>query len=391
MTNPSVSETASDRTPAKFGHLPRTSPFREAPARFAAWLLSSLTVIGAGMLGQRITTEAVRAGARVHLVDPDVVTDPFKLGRRFGETGQFKAVAVKAAADAIRPGYVAPWVTDARHHGVGAYASTGLILDASDDPTLAVFLTTVSNGIGVPLIRVAVDGSGTRECGRVLISHGSFPAACQVCSWSARHLLRTPPRTPCPNRPAEIPPTIATGATAAVLAGVGLLQAMRLAVDPASFVNREIIVDLDNFGIHEFRLPRSDRCISGHRRWSWENVDLRARELTVGDALDLLARRCGTAVPLEAFNHPLWTAARCGGCGAGHRAVGSSWATPPVCRFCGEQAGWAPGSDRRALDLAQATRLGVRDSTLLELGLPERGAMLVGRADAALPVRLVLD
>ncbi|NQT39225.1 MAG: hypothetical protein HQ581_17130 [Planctomycetes bacterium] len=141
---------------------------QEDPASFAAWSKCSLTVAGAGMLGQRITTEAVRAGTRVHLIDMDIITDPFKLGRRFGETGQFKAVAVKAAADAIRPGYVEPWVTDARHHGVGAYASTGVILDASDDPTLAVFLTTVSNGLGVPLIRVAVAASHRRAGRRSL-------------------------------------------------------------------------------------------------------------------------------------------------------------------------------------------------------------------------------
>ena len=57
-------------------------------------------------------------------------------------------------------------------------------------------MTLLSNGLGVPLVRVAVDGTGTQELGRVLVSHGGAGRACQICN-SAESDLRGRGRTPC--------------------------------------------------------------------------------------------------------------------------------------------------------------------------------------------------
>jgi hypothetical protein len=380
-----------------------------------------LLIGGAGMLGTPLATEAVRAGARVRVADMGRITDPLKIGRAYGGCGRSKAVALAKTCAAINPGRAEALHADLRHVGIGVFAAATLIIDATDDPTLAGYLTKVSNGLGVPLVRVAVDGSGHFNRGRVLVSHGGGGHACQMCPWEVKHLLKSLPRTPCPGAPDTPPPTIATNATAGVVAGAALQCAMRLAAGDPEVFDRETIIDLDNMQILDQRLVRSAGCISRHRRWAWEQVEAGADACTLREAFALLAerleataekgdsphlceaghrrnvgrgpfRQMGT-VPffrLEAFNHPFWTAATCSNCGDTEPAVGTWWASPPACRRCGSAARWQWGSDRAALTFSEAEHLGALDRTLADLGLPAQGAMLIGRADNVPPIRIVL-
>jgi hypothetical protein len=369
--------------------LPQTSLFRDTDA-YPRWLQSSLLIGGAGMLGTPLACEAVRAGTRVKLVDMDQITDPLKIGAAYGRCGQSKAAALAEACDAINPGRAEALHADLRHVGIGVFAACTLIIDATDDPTLAGYLTKVSNGLGVPLTRVAVDGSGRFNRGRVLISHGGGGHACQMCPWDVKVLLKSLPRTPCPGAPETPPPTIASNATAGVVAGIALHNAMRLAAGDPEVFDREMIIDLDQMQILDQRLVRSAECISRHRHWTWEQVEAGADGCTLRDAFALLTARLGVAAKLEAFNHPFWTAATCSNCGDTEHAAGTWWASPPACRRCGSATKWQLGSDRAALSLPEAEQLGALDRTLAEMGLPSQGAMLIGRADHVPPVRIVL-
>jgi hypothetical protein len=381
---------AQPRTSAHgLNRLTRTSLFQD-PKAYQRWSQSSLLIGGAGMLGTPLASEAVRAGTRVKVADLGQITDTVKIGAAHGRCGRSKAFALAGACDAINPGRAEALHADLRHVGIGVFAESVLIIDATDDPSLAGYLTEISNGLQIPLIRVAVDGSGQFNCGRVLISHGGGGYACQMCAWQVQHLLKLLPRTPCPGAPDMPPPTIATNATSTAVAGLALHSAMRLlGGDPEAF-NREIILDLDNMTIFEQRLVRSEQCVSRHRSWTWERVEARADGCTLQNAFALLTERLGVAVEVEAFNHPFWTAATCSNCGDTERAVGTWWASPPACRRCGSAAKWQLGSDRATLGMPDAEQLGVLDCTLAELGLPAQGAMLIGRAHRAPAVRIVL-
>jgi hypothetical protein len=372
-----------------YDRLGRTSLFVDDRA-YQSCLRASLLVGGAGLVGAAMTIERVRAGGRAKVVDKGVVRDPFKIGVAFGRPGQPKALAVARASEAVNPGLAEGLDVDLRHLGVGAYASADLIVDATDDPSLAVLLTRISNGTGVPLMRVAVDGSGRCERGRVLISHGSGGHACQLCPWSVKHLVRVPPKTPCPEGENTPPPTIATNATAAVVSGAGLHDAMRLLAGHEDVFDRETIIDLDNMQIIELRLDRSPNCLSGHETWSWDRIDRAANQVTLREAFGLIQGRLGSGATLEAFNHPLWTAAVCDRCRLGREAVGSWW-SPPPCRRCGRAMRWQWGTDRKRLTLSEAGRLGILGDTLAALGLPDQGAMLVGRSGDSPPARIVLE
>jgi hypothetical protein len=369
--------------------LPETSVFHARDA-WPRWSQSSLLIAGAGALGTPLALETVRAGAHVTIVDRDTITDPLRIGASSGRCGLSKAVALAGACEAIRPGRVQALHHDLYHVGVGVFAAADLIVDATDDPRLAGYLTRMSNGVGVPLMRVAVAGS-THNRGRVLISDGAGGHSCQMCPWGVQHLLRTLPRTPCPGVAGGPAPTIATNATTTVVAGVALHCAMRLLTGSKETLDRETIIDLDNMQILELRVVRAEACLSGHKRWALEHVAARAQGCTLRAAFGLLSERLESEAELTAYCHSFWTAANCSCCGGAQQAVGTWWAVPPACGRCGSPTGWQLGSDQAALTLHEAEQRGVLDRTLAELGLPEQGAMLIGRAQGARPVRIVLS
>jgi len=369
--------------------LAETNVFPDRDA-FQRWSNSSLLIGGAGMLGTPLACEAVRSGTHVRLADMDLVTDTVKIGAAYGRIGRSKVLALSDACDAIRPGRAEALHADLRHVGIGVFTASALIIDATDDPALAGYLTKVSNGIGVPLMRVAVDGSGQFNRGRVLISHGGRGHSCQMCPWQWEHVLKSLPRTPCPGSPETPLPTIATNATTTVVAGIALHYAMRLVAGDANVFDRETLVDLDQRQIIEQRLVRSAQCLSRHRSWTWEQVEVRADGCTLGSAFALLQERLGGAAELEVFNHPFWTVVTCSSCGHTEHTVGTWWATPRACRCCGFATKWQLGSDQAALSLREAEQLGVLDCTLAELGVPAQGAMLIGRADNVPAVRILL-
>ena len=67
--------------------------------------------------------------------------------------------------------------------GMSATECADYFVDCTDDPALAHPLALLSNGLSLPLVRLAVDGSGQRELGRVSVSHGGGGHACQLCSY----------------------------------------------------------------------------------------------------------------------------------------------------------------------------------------------------------------
>ncbi len=185
------------------------------------------------------------------------------------QPGSWKVEAAVAACDAIRPGVARGFAHDIRHAGIQRWLHCDVMLDCTDDPALAWPLTESSNGTAVPLLRCAVDGSGHLELGRVLCSHGGAAHACQLCSYSLNDLRATLPRTACPGQARERPPTLAGGAIASAIAGLGILQAQRLVSgnDVERVLGRELILDLSNHRLLEIELTRCERCLSGHRRW----------------------------------------------------------------------------------------------------------------------------
>jgi len=357
---------------------------------FGRWAGSRTGVIGNGVVGSRYGREVVRSGASVLLIDKDD-GEVQNLGTQDGiRVGEPKATALAAACDEIAPGRADAFVGDVRHVGLATLAELDLLVDATDDPALAQYLTEVSNGLGLPLMRIAIDGSGASELGRVLTSHGGAGHACQLCSWSPGDLLKRREVTPCPGRAAaERPSTLAGGAIGMAVAGLGLLQAQRLlgGNDTELVLDREVRLDLSHFALLPLELTRSEDCLSGHETWTWTDIPIPVAQATVADVLAVAAATLGTNdIAIEPFGHALRVGAPCA-CGRDGRVVGTSYFEPPACT-CGRPTEWLPAVVVRLINHAIADELGILDRRLLDLGLPPDGALFLARCAGRPPRRL---
>ncbi|HEY4761534.1 MAG TPA: ThiF family adenylyltransferase, partial [Thermoguttaceae bacterium] len=155
----------------RFDRLSRTATLQGEA--FERWTSSAVGVFGAGVLGSRLAIELVRSGINCCVVfDFDKVSEENLGNQAFTTQGVLKADALRDACDAIRPGIAESRPIDLCHVGVGELSKLDAIVDATDDPKLESIITELSNGLQIPMLRIAVDGSGEKELGRVQVSHG---------------------------------------------------------------------------------------------------------------------------------------------------------------------------------------------------------------------------
>ena len=361
---------------ARFARLDATHTLAADAGR--RWRASKLLVVGAGVLGSRFALEAALSGAFVELFDPKSARLE-NLGTQALEPGRPKAESVARRCCEARAGSAVGRVLDIRQAGLGAFDRAHLVVDCSDDAALAYPLTRLCNGLGKALVRLAVDGSGQRELGRVLISDGGRGHACQVCSWSLQDLERGREPTPCPGAAAPGPlPTRAGGALAAAVVGLGLLQCQRLlgGRDSQLALDHELILDLDGSQLIPLALPRSAECLARHERWLFTPLAERSEELTLeqvfGRAEHLLA---ASSVVVEPFALPLHCELQCA-CGWAAARIGTRFLPAPACPRC-----HASTRVREDLVLPRLTRalvaeLGIGARSLNSLGLPADQALL---------------
>ncbi len=391
------------------------------------WRQATLAIIGVGVLGSLFAREASRSGAKTELYDFDVGEDQ-NLGNQPVEVGEPKAETVARLCNAIAPGSARAHVVDIRHVGAGSFEHIALIVDCTDDATLALPLTQLSNGWGMPLLRLAVDGSGRLELGRVLVSHAGQGHACQLCASSWKDVHDPGARTPCLGAHRERAPTNAGAPLAMSVTGLGLLYAQRLVGGHGSdrTLNREVIVDLDGPGILPMELRRNEACLSGHDRFDPTHLDRAASDTTVKELFGLArvalenkavrdkavtdeavtddealtdserVRESRNAqqvqeVSLAFRGHPVLLGVVCPGCGLELVRPGTLWRPAPECPRCSEVMERRRDAALDHLNQAQARALGLADTSCEALGLPSRGALVTARAPGHPPVQLLFD
>lgn len=364
---------------------------------FERWQEAVILVSGCGNLGTRFAREAVRSGARVVLCDDDR-GELHNLAVQEGiRVGAPKSVALAEACERIVPGRARAIVGDVRHVGLRTLLEADLIVDATDDPATTPYLTQVSNGLARPLLRLAIDGSGERELGRVLVSHGGDdgderPHACALCSWTRNEVLDTRVVTPCPGHAAPArPPTLAGGAIGMTVAGLGLLQAQRLLGGNGRglALDHELRIDLDAYALLSIELERVEDCPSGHEGWSWTEIP-GSEDTPLARVFELVRDALGAAadVWLEPVGHVLRVGADCV-CGVPSNAVGTRFVEPAPCA-CGHPTEWHPAVHLQHIDVASAREHDLLERTVVELGLPSDGALFLAHGAGPAPGRFLL-
>ena len=191
-------------TSDRYQRLRATAIFRDDA--FARWQAACVGIIGCGTVGSRIALETVRSGARVRLWDPDHVEE-HNLGTQPLRRNLGKVASLMQSCDEINPGAATGAAVDIRHVGIAELRLCHILIDATDDPRLAWVLTEISNGLQIPLLRCALDGSGRYQLGRVLCSHAAHGGACQWCTYSVTICSALDP-TPCPGQGTRRAPTL---------------------------------------------------------------------------------------------------------------------------------------------------------------------------------------
>lgn len=371
-----------------------TRTFRDGGV--ARWRAAQLHIIGAGNLGQRVAPEAALAGAHVTVYDPGVFGAE-NAETQWGQPGLPKVDHLVRQAEVFAPGRVRGVACDVRHVGIGRLRQASVLIDCSDDPNLAVPLTRISNGLGVPLLRGALAGDGQLELGRVACSHGGYAHACQMCTYAVEDLLRPTRRQPCAGIPTpEREPTLAGGAIGMTIAGIVLLQAQRLVTgnDLEHVLDREWIVDLTHGQLLPLHRTRSPECLSGHVRWTLVPLERRSSETSLRDLFGEVARRFElrdtSEISIEPYAHALcreWTCA----CGESQRSCGTRWLAAILCPRCGVPLTPQIATALDWLTESNTRDLGIDDQPLDQLGFPNDGAMFVARAPKKKPLRLILS
>jgi hypothetical protein len=133
------------------------------------------------------------------------------------------------------------------------------------------------------------------------------------------------------------------------------------------------------------RVPRSERCLTGHRTWDVVELDVAAAD---GPLADVFA--AASACPhtdLEPYLHPFNVQATCD-CGQVVASVGTDWADPPLCPSCASRMRWLNELQIDRVNGPQAESLEILGTPLATLGVPD-GGMLVARGPGR-PVRRLL-
>ncbi len=378
----------------RFARLTATQTF--AGDAHERWRASKIALVGAGAVGGQLAPEVARSGARVRIYDFDRGSEE-NLGTQEVIVGRPKAEVLADRCNRIASGSATARCVDVRHEGVGAFEDVALIVDCSDDPALEHPLTRISNGLQVPLVRIAVDGTGERELGRVLVSHGGAGHPCQLCASSADQVHRPGQAIPCRGRAATPGPTNAGSALAMAVAGLGLVYAQRIVGGnrATEIFGRETFVDLGAPAILPMRLERNESCVSGHACFAPTRLDEGARDCTVGELFvrmsDPLSDESApdAGLTLEPFGHPLLLELACD-CGEGLVHPGTPWQDTPPCPGCGAAMERRHDVVLDRFDYRQARLLGILDRTWAELGLPESGALVIARDRDRSPTEFLL-
>jgi hypothetical protein len=337
-----------------------------------------LLIVGCGVLGSRVADGAVRAGYSVGLCDFDTGTTanvPRQLGIAVGEP---KALALAERLNELRPGAATAYVADMRALEVGILRHYRLLLDCSDDPELIRFLALVGNGLRLPVVRAALDGSGQRALGRVRASQAGRGRSCPACHSAPSKRSRTP----CPGAAPESsrPATRAGIPIAMTIAGLALHVAGQILAGRVDVLGRETYLDLEGATLTG-AIPLDGRCPVGHEPWGLEELRLEPAETSLAGLFAHLASVLGGGpVVLEPFANPAAPSTRCLACGAASVDPGLL-RTPSSPCACGGRTERRPELALPALTEAAARTLGLSDKSLAALGL-RAGALLLARAGA---------
>jgi len=359
---------------------------------------SRVAIVGVGTLGGPLALHLALLGAPLLLVDPGAV-EPANLAAQLFSVRALGLRKVEARAAQIRAlgGEGALQLRAVRLEALGAAELAGfdLAVSALDALRPRLQLDALCQRLGIPMLDLAVDGSGQRLHGKIASFDPRAPdAACYACRFDARALeaiRREDLPAGCPSwrlaPESAAPPTLQVSSFAGVVAGLGALRAVRILLDPpGTHAGSLLRIDGDSpERIHHTRVARSPHCshivpygpLRPARGDSPEALIDQAR-VELGQAPDWLA-----------LQRALLLGARCRACGARRELFRCAQAVADAdlrCTACASDAALEP---IEVTHLVHTAGLGAAArATWRQLGFPDRDVVGV-RSGTALAQYLI--
>lgn len=239
--------------------------------------LPSVAIIGLGMLGGPVSLQLGCLSIPLVLVDYGTVA-PTNVGTQGFRNDQVGEAKVEARAAQISECTARPKLRliTARIEdiGIGAFSQTRLIISALDSRASRIRVAEIAQLLGIPMLDLAVDGTGKRLLGNVALYGSCQPdAPCYGCRFSTDAIaaIRTEGHgSGCPSwrnpRVPKIPPTLAAPAFGLAIAGLATTWAIDTLLDRADqLANTQIQIHADSqTRLRSLSMQRSPHCSLSH-------------------------------------------------------------------------------------------------------------------------------
>jgi molybdopterin/thiamine biosynthesis adenylyltransferase len=362
-----------------------------------------VAILGVGNVGGQLAQHLVLLGARLVLVDRDVVTEANLGTQGFTEDdiGRPKAGARAEWLGPLNPRCrIEPVHADIRRLGLGALRGITLLFSCLDSRAGRATVSELAMRLGIPWIDGALDGSGTSYFGRVACYDPRRPeSACYLCPHDAASLQGIADESGAANgcstrrwiaaEPAP-PPTLACSALGGAVAAMQAIWGLQMLLGRSDEVaGREVYFDLGQSMLTSHRLRRNPRCVLDHRSWQLAPMGAESSASTVEQTFSFAESALAGAVDLQLVHRAIVTRLRCARCGAEQHP----YLVAEVLREEHARCACGGGMDPVAADVldrfgrSQAAPLLAR--TWEEIGLP-RADVIVARSDGA-DLHVLLD
>lgn len=356
--------------------------------------LPVVVLIGAGVIGSYLVSHLARLPGleRLVLIDPDDYDarnlDCQEIEAR--DVGHPKVEVQARRARRIRPGLEI--VTHRRRVEAlpAAALRAGFVLTATDSLASRREVADRVWPLGLPWIDAGVQGAGALV--RVTTYLPGEGRPCIECAWDSRHYAAADRARSCldqartldSERPVAAAPSGAASGLGALAAALQAQVCQELwdDADPGAF-GREFIIDVARHNAYSCRLRRHEHCRRPeHSTWEIRRLTQSRSELTLGQLLDLGARRARQGSRyLQVLGAGFCGELACTGCGRGKTllrlepAVGRAARTCPDCRGSMTPVGFARAD--RLIETALPPRALSR--SLAGMGLRSGDVVSVGR------------
>jgi molybdopterin/thiamine biosynthesis adenylyltransferase len=372
----------------------RTELHLLSPEALATLRSEVVAVVGVGTLGGAILPHFAMVGVSALVVDHDSVEARNLANQHFSavtDLGEPKAAVRARQARALNP-ELAIEALSARVEELGfaRLAGASLIVSTVDSFTSRVRLNEIAVRLGIPLLDLAVDGSGERELGLVTVYDPARGGPCLLCSTSQRELaarLHAEQPRHCPSfrdaaGQAITAATLAGSGHAAVVTGFAAQWALRLLLGQGDRLigSRLVVSGGAAPRVETVKLARNAACLHDHRAYE---IRARLAEARVGEALAAASRLLGgeaTSVRFAARSLVVGLGCECGAELPIVGVIGSSPLRDARCERCGSRE-LQPQSVTDTL--AGASLDVVRERTWQDLGVPSADLVNFSSGDAS--------